>query len=120
MLNLEANDFLKVDEKSIISFTGKDIVAGSLGSKKNKISHPIPYGWTRIESDIPAGVYNFNYTLEDIVNAYSSKKWSYLIIHSIRIGKMGRLIIFFEEENDAILFKLSGGFEEIFESVISI
>jgi len=106
----------------MIKFYGKSVDPQELLRTSNMITHPWPENWTRIEIELPD-----NWTASDKVVAFIKEniegKWGSFVYDPLNeedrwsastlreLHGQNRMVICFESEEDATLFKLMGGHE---------
>lgn len=89
-----------------VRFTGLTVPTGKLAFKlnKRKVQAPYPGSWSRVEVTKAAADQASSDRLDEWLDKNMSARWG----HYVPQGYAG-LVLFFESEADAVLFKLMDG-----------
>lgn len=93
----------------VVRFTGVTLKASDIlrNYSNRKSTGPFPGSWERVELPIPSG-HEYGIDIVGKMDSYIAKKFeSKWGVYKNDVS--GKLVVFFEDGNDAIMFKLMGG-----------
>lgn len=95
----------------IVEFSGLTLNLGELFNKTRKVDGPTPRSWTRVTVILP-DAYHSAKQIEDWIVANLTGRWSSYTFQRRALDKKNHdsaMVIRFEDNNDALMFKLMGG-----------